>query len=306
MRTAFFQTLVELAEKNPDIVLVTGDLGFGVVDEFAERFPKQFVNVGVAEQNMTGVAAGMALAGKTVVTYSIGNFPTLRCLEQIRSDICYHRADVKVVSVGGGFAYGALGMSHHATEDLAIMRSLPEMIVAVPADPTEARALARAVIQKPGPCYLRLGRAGEPDVHSDPSVSLELGKAIVLKEGTDVMLIATGSVLRLAVEVAEALEAEGTSAGVMSMHTLKPLDVDAIASAAGAVRGLFTIEEHSVLGGLGGAVAEALAELPGPHPTFKRFGVPDSFAPAVGDQERIWSMFGLSVESIVDSINDQI
>ena len=165
MRTAFIRALEEVAAEDDHVMLVVGDLGFGVVEAFAERFPDRYVNAGVAEQNMTGIAAGMALSGRVVFTYSIANFPTLRCLEQVRNDVCYHNADVKIVAVGGGFVYGSLGMSHHATEDLAIMRALPNMTVIAPGDPVEAAAATRAVVNRPGPCYLRLGRAGEPIVH---------------------------------------------------------------------------------------------------------------------------------------------
>ncbi len=161
VRNAFLNELHELAREDPRIVFITGDLGFGVVEQFREELPDQFVNAGVAEQNMTGIAAGMALSGKIVFTYSIANFPTLRCLEHIRNDVCYHDADVKVVSVGGGFAYGSMGATHHATEDLGVMRLLPNMIVVAPGDPVEARAATRAVVAQSGPCYLRLGKAGE-------------------------------------------------------------------------------------------------------------------------------------------------
>src|ERR1700674_786827 len=174
MRTAFFTALLEAAGDDPRINLVTADLGFGVVEPFAKRFPDRFLNVGVAEQNMTGIAAGLAMSGKTVFTYSIANFPTLRCLEQIRNDVCYHRADVKVVTVGGGFSYGALGMTHHATEDLAIMRALPEMTVIAPGDPIETVHATRAIASTPGPVYLRLGRAGEAAIHTGP-LEFQLG-----------------------------------------------------------------------------------------------------------------------------------
>src|SRR5437667_4581521 len=165
MRSAFFDTLVRLAEDDERITLVVGDLGFGVIEPFARRFPDRFLNAGVAEQNMTGIGAGMALSGKVVFTYSIANFPTLRCLEQVRNDVCYHAADVKIVAVGGGFAYGSLGMTHHATEDLALMRALPGMVVVAPGDPIEVELATRAVVEHRGPCYLRLGRVGEPCVH---------------------------------------------------------------------------------------------------------------------------------------------
>src|SRR2546427_13117639 len=165
MRAAFFRTVLALAERDERVMLVVGDLGFGVVEPFASRFPARFLNVGVAEQNMTGIAAGLALSGKIVFTYSIANFATLRCLEQIRNDVCYHNANVKVVAVGGGLAYGALGSTHHATEDLAILRALPGLVVIAPGDPVEAELATHAVVEYQGPCYLRLGKAGEPIVH---------------------------------------------------------------------------------------------------------------------------------------------
>src|SRR5438034_11308337 len=174
MREAFFGTLEEIAAIDRRVCLVVGDLGFGVVERFARRFPDRFVNVGVAEQNMTAIATGLALNGKVVFTYSIGNFATLRCLEQIRNDVCYHDANVKIVAVGGGFAYGALGATHHATEDLAIMRALPEMTVVAPGDPVETEAATDAIAVHAGPCYLRLGRAGESRVHR-ASIDFQLG-----------------------------------------------------------------------------------------------------------------------------------
>ena len=188
MRTAFIQALSERAAADPRITLVVGDLGFGVVTDFAKRFPRQYLNVGVAEQNMTGLAAGMAMAGRIVFTYSIANFPTLRCLEQIRNDVCYHGANVVVVAVGGGLSYGALGMSHHATEDIAILRSLPQMTVIAPGDPVETTAAVGAAAAGIGPVYLRLGRAGEPLVHEKP-IAWTLGKALSVRPGDDVTLI---------------------------------------------------------------------------------------------------------------------
>ena len=183
MRTTFLNTLFELAKQDPRIVFITGDLGFGVAERYMEELPKQFVNAGVAEQNMTGMAVGMALSGKIVFTYSIANFPTLRCLEQVRNDVCYHQADVKVVSVGGGFAYGSMGATHFATEDLGVMRMLPNLLVVAPGDPVETRHATRAIVERPGPCYLRLGKAGEPVVHKG-EIEFELGKAIQVRDGS--------------------------------------------------------------------------------------------------------------------------
>lgn len=301
MRAAFFRALVRVAEERPDVHLIVGDIGFGAVEPYVSKFPGRFLNVGVAEQNLTGIAAGMALSGKTVFTYSIGNFPTLRCLEQIRNDVCYHRANVKIVAVGGGFAYGALGMTHHATEDLAILRALPEMTVIAPADPIEAEYATQAVAAHSGPCYLRLGRAGEAVVHRSP-IDFEIGRAIQVREGTDVTFISTGGLLGTALEVADALAEMGSEARVLSMHTVKPLDVDAVLTAARDTRAIVTLEEHSIIGGLGSAVAEVLAEASDTHVPFKRLGVATGFSRIVGSQNWLRHHNGLSVEAILQSV----
>jgi transketolase len=301
MRSAFIRTLVELAEQDRRVNLIVGDLGFGVVEPFVERFPRRFVNAGVAEQDMTGIAAGMALCGKVVFTYSIANFPTLRCFEQIRNDVCYHNADVKVVSVGGGLAYGALGVTHHATEDIAVMRALPNMTVVAPGDPLEAELATRALVAQPGPAYLRLGRSGEPLVHSK-GIDFQIGKSIQLTEGSDVTLIATGTMLYTAIQVAERLSQEGIQARVLSMHTIKPLDAEAVLAAASETEAIVTMEEHSVLGGLGSAVAEILAENPEFRVPFKRFGLPPTFTCLVGSQDYLKEAYSLTVTGILSSL----
>jgi transketolase len=297
VRTAFINELFALAKQDPRIVLIVGDLGFGVVTPFMEHLPAQFLNAGVAEQNMTGMAAGMALSGKIALTYSIANFPTLRCLEQVRNDVCYHNANVKVVSVGGGFTYGAMGATHHAIEDLAMMRALPGLLVVAPGDPIEARAATRAIIEYTGPCYVRLGKAGEPIVHSSP-INFELGKAIHMREGRDATLISIGGILQNTVRAAERLAKKGIETRVLSMHTLKPLDVDAVLAAARETEAIFTIEEHSILGGLGTAVAEVLAETEGIKAPLKRIGVPPAFSPHIGSQEYMLQCHGLTDEAI--------
>ena len=301
MRTAFFDALMQLAERDSRVFLVVGDLGFGVTEPFAERFPERYLNAGVAEQNMTGVAAGLALSGKIVFTYSIANFPILRCLEQIRNDVCYHRANVKVVAVGGGFAYGSLGATHHATEDLAIMRALPAMSVVAPGDPYEAAAATEAVAAHDGPCYLRLGRAGEQTVHTRP-IHFQLGKAIEVRQGGDLTMISTGGMLQTAVETADALSRKGLQARVLSMHTLKPLDTDAVLTAARETSAIFTLEEHSVIGGLGSAVAETLAESGEREVVFKRFALPSVFACKSGTQEYLRAQYGLETDSLSSAI----
>jgi transketolase len=301
MRTAFIETLLEIAKDDPRIVLMVGDLGFGVVVPFMEQLPSQFVNAGVAEQNMTGMAAGMALSGKIVFTYSIANFPVLRPLEQIRNDVCYHNANVRIVPVGGGMAYGSLGPSHHATEDIAIMRALPNMLVVAPGDPVEARLATKALIEYQGPAYLRLGRAGEPLVHHSPP-KFEFGKAIRVREGKDVTLISTGGILPEVVDAAQLLSENGIESRILSMHTVKPLDEDAVLAAAQETSAIFTVEEHSIIGGLGGAVAEVLVESGAYVPTFKRLGLRSGFSSEVGTQEYLRALYGLDATGIAETV----
>ena len=305
MRTAFIQALNELADQDDRVCLIVGDLGFSVIEDFANKHPKQFVNAGVSEQNMIGLAAGMALTGKIVFTYSIGNFGTLRCLEQIRNDVCYHRANVKVVAVGGGLAYGNLGVTHHASEDVAIMRALPNMTVVAPGDPIEARLATRAVVALDGPCYLRLGKAGEPVVH-EKEPDFALGRAITMREGDDVTLIASGGMLATADKVTRQLAGQGLGVRLVSMHTVKPIDSDAIARAARETRYVFTLEEHSVEGGLGGAVAEVMSELDPGHAPLKRIGLRPEFNKTVGDQNYLKAMHGLDEESVLKTIQQII
>jgi len=301
VRTTFIHTLIDCARADEHIWLLVGDLGYSVVEPFRQEFPNRFINIGVAEQNMTGIAAGLALSGKIVFTYSIANFPTLRCLEQIRNDVCYHEANVKIVAVGGGFAYGAQGMTHHAIEDLAIMRALPNMTVVAPGDPVEAPLATRAIIEWPGLCYMRLGKAQEPVVHKT-SPDFQIGKAIVVREGSDVTLITTGGILFNTVQAAEELARQGIQARVLSMHTLKPLDTEAVVAAAQRTKAIITVEEHSMIGGLGSAVAEVLAELGDSHTTFRRIGIRDEFCQQVGSQEYLRGIYGLSVDSIIEVV----
>lgn len=300
MRTAFFNALLEEARLNSRIQLVTGDLGFGVVETFARQLPAQFLNVGVAEQNMAGIAAGMALSGNIVFTYSIANFPILRCLEQIRNDICYHKANVKVVSVGGGFAYGSLGMTHHATEDLAIMRALPGMTVLAPADATEVKAAVRALINRPGPCYLRLGRNGEPVLH-EGQISFEIGKSIEMRSGNDLTIISCGSIVGICLEAAASLKRSGIDARVLSMPAVKPIDEAAIVRAATQTRALMTVEEHTVVGGLGSAVGEVLLARDLGRVPLRCLGIPDQFSPTAGRQEYLMEQFGLTATRVAET-----
>lgn len=303
MRTAFIETLCELADHDERIWLLTGDLGFSVLERFAMRFPGRYVNMGVAEQNMTGVAAGLALEGKIVFTYSIANFPVMRCLEQIRNDVGYHNLNVKITAVGGGMAYGAAGYTHHAVEDLAVMRAMPNMTVLAPGDPVEARLATRAIASHAGPCYLRLGKGGEPRVHkTEPS--FEIGKAIVVREGSAVTLVSTGGILNEVMSAADQL-APQFQARVLSMPTVKPLDDESLRQAAAETKLLVTIEEHSAIGGLGSAVAETLAKNKNSGCGLLALNLGSKLLSSVGSQNSLRKQMGLSGSDIAGTIRKE-
>jgi transketolase len=261
-----------------------------VLERFAEALPAQYVNVGVCEQAMVGIAAGLALSGRRVVLYSIANFPTLRCLEQLRNDVCYHDLPVTVIAVGGGLAYGAQGYTHHGVEDLGIMAMLPNMAVASPADPLEAVALLPQLLDRRRPAYLRLGRSGEPVLHA-PGTAVTLEQAIILRRGGDVALLATGPILGRALAAAEVLASRGVSASVVSFPGFRPLDEAAVLAAARAHRALLTIEEHSVSGGFGTRVAEVLVGA-GLAPRFGKYGVTEALRGRIGSQAWLLDQLG--------------
>lgn len=304
MRDNFVERLSQMAERDPRIMLITGDLGFGVLNDYRQRFPKQFINAGVAEQNMTGLATGLALEGYTVYTYSIANFVFMRCLEQIRNDAAYHDCNVNVVCIGGGFSYGALGISHHATEDIAIMRSLPEVTVVSPCDDWEASEATEAISQRSGVCYLRLDKSSANIAcHDEP---FQLGRARKIQEGFDVTLIATGGILGEAITAANELQQNGISCRILSLHTIKPIDRAALTAAAKETGGIITIEEHTVDGGLGSAVAETLLEngdFPG---FFHRIGLRDGFSSVVGSQEFLRTRYKMDANAIVAAVSDRL
>jgi transketolase len=292
---------MKIARHDKRVMLLTADLGFGVLTSFAETLPDQYLNVGVAEQNMTGLATGLALEGKIVFTYSIGNFPTLRCLEQIRNDVCYHHANVKIVCIGGGFCYGPLGISHHATEDLAIMRVLPHMKVMAPGDLSETSLITEMVYKTSGPCYLRLGRGGEPDIHQATLHAL-LGQGLPLFPDGDIAFLSTGGILSNAVKARRMLTNKGLSVSLHSLPFFQPLDDGLIKRLAQTSRLVVTIEEHSIIGGLGGMVAEILAELPEPKAQLTRIGLREGFSCEVGDQDYLRKIYGLSPEAIAQRV----
>lgn len=300
MRTEFINTLYEIARKDRNVILITGDLGFGVLDKFAKDLPEQFINAGVAEQNMTGLATGLALEGKTVFTYSIANFPTLRCLEQIRNDVCYHNANVKIVSVGGGFSYGPLGMSHHATEDLSIMRILPNMTVVAPGDIIETRYATEAIYKMEGPCYLRLGRNGEGEIHKN-KINFKLGKAINLFEGKEIVIISIGNILKISCQLREILNKLGYEVGLYSMHTLKPLDIRIINKISLETKLVISVEENINLGGLGNSIEKIIHQIDS-KTKLLIYCLDNKFVKIGGTQEYLRNKFGLSIDKILNEI----
>ena len=298
MRDAFIVQLMRLAEADPRIFLITADLGFGVLDRFASERPHQFLNAGVAEANMTGLATGLALGGRVVFTYSIANFPTLCCLEQVRNDAAYHNADVKIVAIGGGFSYGALGMSHHATEDLAILRVIPGITVVSPGCVWEVEQATDALVRTKGACYLRLDKSSAGRTNREGE-RFELGRIRTLRTGEDLTLVATGGILGIALEAADQLAATGIRARVLSVHTLRPFDAETVFTACRETGGLITIEEHVVDGGLGGLVAETCLEAGVVPRAFHRIGLRAGFSSVVGSQEYLRQCYGMDAATIV-------
>jgi transketolase len=303
MRDHFVKRLSQLAAADPRIMLLTADLGFGVLTDFAAKFPKQFLNVGVAEQNMTGLATGMAMEGLIVFTYSIGNFPTLRCLEQIRNDAAYHEANVKIVSVGSGFSYGALGMSHHATEDISILRAIPGITIFSPGDLWEAMEATEAAVNTRGPCYLRLDKSAAGS-NAAPNEKFVVGEPRLRRDGNDIAIIATGGIVEEALNAAETLGTQGIQARVLSVHTIRPLRHERILAAARETRGVITLEEHTVEGGLGGLVAETLLEHGVPPRRFYRMGLRNGFSSIVGSQAYLRKRYHLNATAIVQTARD--
>lgn len=296
MRDRFIETLCRIAERDPRIMLITGDLGFAVLDDYRRRFPQQFINAGVAEQNMTLVATGMALEGHVVFTYSIGNFPTLRCLEMIRNDAAYHGANVKVVSIGGGFSYGPLGISHHATEDLAILRSLPDVTCFSPTSLWEVTEVTKAAVATPGTCFLRLDKDKGPD--GPVAENFVPGRPRRLQQGWDVAFFATGGILSDVVAAAAALAAQGITSSIYSVHTIRPVEPDLFVAAARDHQAIVTVEEHTVHGGLGGLVLEILGDAGAWPRRFLRIGLDGCFSSVVGSQQYLRKHYRMDADAI--------
>lgn len=302
MRTAFINQLIKEAEANENIFLLVGDLGYSVVESFQQKFPDRFINTGVAEQNMAGIAAGLAREGYCVYIYSIGNFPTLRCMEQIRYDICYHNLNVKIVAVGGGFAYGALGASHHATEEFGMLRIIPNLTVCAPGDPWETRAITSFSATYNGPCYIRIGKAGEPDVHTGP-LSFNRGDIIQVLKGKRTAVFTTGAMLKYAFDF---IRSNGLEAALYSFPFIKPVNKEKLAEILPAYKKIITLEEHQANGGFGSALLEIINDLENEKkiskiPDIKRIAIPDEFYSVSGSQEYLRTQ-----AKLVLSMNDFI
>lgn len=300
MRTTFINQLITEAKTNEKIFLLVGDLGFSVVEPFAELFPDRYLNIGIAEQNMAGIAAGLAMEGYCVFIYSIGNFPTLRCMEQIRYDICYHNLNVKIVAVGGGFAYGPLGPSHHATEEIGMLRTLPNLVVCAPGDPLEAEAITTFAANHIGPCYIRIGKAGEPYVHDKNSkLSLTIGEVLSINSKGEVAVLSTGSMLKYVVDF---VEENSIQASVFSFPFVKPISREILTGIFKTHKKVITIEEHQAQGGFGSAILEIANELFNDShlfslPIIKRIAIEDKFYSIAGSQNYLRNIAGLNLKT---------
>ncbi|HOL17507.1 MAG TPA: transketolase C-terminal domain-containing protein [Bacillota bacterium] len=298
--------LTELGEKRKDIVALTADLAKSTkIGKFGERFPERFFNVGIAEQNLFGVAAGLALAGFTPFVSTFAVFTALRAGEQVRTDICYQKLNVKIIATHSGISFATAGTTHHCTEDLAVMRSFANMTVIAPADGYETAAAVRACLEHEGPVYIRIGRGFEQTVYESEDYGFTIGKAVTMHEGSDITVIACGPCVLYAVEAAKALkESKGIEVRVLNMHTIKPLDKEAVFAAVNDTRKIITVESHNIMGGLGSAVAEAITEA-GKSCRLKRLGLQDEFA-IVGLTDDLYNIYKLDSDGITEAILEML
>ena len=304
MRKRSLDMVYELAKKDERIVFIGSDLGAGTLDNFRKEIPSRFFMEGVSEQNIVGMAAGMALEGRIVYVNTIATFLTRRCFEQVVLDLGLHNVNVRLIANGGGVVYAPLGPTHLAIDDIAIMRAVPNMTIVAPSDAEEMTRLMAQTVEHKGPMYIRLGKGGDPVV-SRPEHPFTIGKAIAMTAGSDVLLVTTGITLKIGLEAAEALKAGGVGVTVLHMHTVKPLDTEALLSHASTARAIVTIEEHTIMGGLGGAVAEILAEAGTLSARrFKRIGLPDVFPHGYGSQASMMQHYGITTEQTVATVNE--
>ncbi|MCP4265442.1 MAG: transketolase [Candidatus Brocadiaceae bacterium] len=298
MRNAYLTALHQLSKTNKNILALVADNGTIVYDKYREDFPDRFINFGISEANMVSVAAGLASCGKIPFAYTIANFLAFRAYEQIRNDVCMQKMNVKIVGIGVGFVYSYLGPTHHSTEDIAVMRVLPEMTIFSPCDPLETIKATNAAAQIVGPVYLRLTTGGTPEIYKE-DYGFQVGKGITLRDGNDISIIATGSIVHEALQAVDTLEELGVSVRLINIHTIKPLDKDIILKAANETRAILTVEEHSISGGLGSCVAEVLAEEKCVLHSFKRLGLNDVFPQGYGNYKEMKALNGLSKDDIV-------
>ena len=302
MRKTCLDMVYELARKDERIYFIGSDLGVGTLKQFKAEMPERFLMEGVSEANVVGMAAGLALEGKIVYVNTIATFLTRRCFEQVVLDLCLHKANVRLIANGGGVVYAPLGPTHEAIEDIAIFRALPCMTILAVADAEEMKRMMPETVNHPGPIYIRLGKGGDPVV-TDPSVPFKIGKAIPMREGSDALIVSTGIMLKAALDASAALAAAGLSAAVLHVPTVKPFNRETFLQLARIVPVIFSVEEHSIIGGLGSTVAEILAETEFDSPKrFRRLGLPDDFPDKYGSQASLLQRYDLTAEKIAAAV----
>lgn len=302
MRKTCLNSVYDLARKDKRIFFIGSDLGAGTLDNFKQEMPERFFMEGISEANIIGVAAGLALEGKIPYVNTIAAFITRRCFEQIVIDLCMHKANVRLIGSGSGLVYAPLGPTHEAIEDIAILRSVPNMTIIAPADADEMRRLMPLTVDYNGPIYIRLAKGGDPVVTND-KVPFKIGKAIPMREGSDGLIITTGIMLKIALDAAELLEKEGLNLAVLHVPTIKPLDTETILNYVRRVPIVVSVEEHTIMGGLGSAVAETIAEADFQVPKrFRRLGIPDVFPDRYGSQADLLKYYSISTDKIISVI----
>ncbi len=304
MRKVVLDMVYELAKKNDKVFFIGSDLGFGVLKQFKEEMPERFFMEGIYEANIIGMAAGLALEGKIPYVNTIATFLTRRCFEQIVIDLGLHKAKVRLIANGGGVVYANLGPTHQAIDDIAILRVIPNLTIVCPADAEEMRRFMPLTVDHPGPIYIRVAKGGDPIV-SRPDLPFAIGKAICLREGKDALIVTTGITLKNALEAAVELEREGIRATVLHLHTIKPLDIPALQQHLSRIPVIVTIEEHSIIGGLGSAIAEFLAEQHYQRPKwFQRIGLPNQFMEGYGSQASMMERYGITTAKIIQVVKE--
>jgi transketolase len=302
MREAALDEVYQLAKNNERIFFIGSDLGVNTLDNFKSEMPGRFLMEGISEQHVVGMAAGLALEGKIVYVNTISTFLTRRCFEQVVVDVCLHNLNVRLIANGGGLVYAPLGPTHLAIEDLSIMRAVPNMTIVAPADADEMRRLMPLTVDHQGPIYIRLAKGYDPIVTND-DVKFEIGKAIPMREGKDALIVTTGITLKLALDAAKELAAGGVECAVLHLPTVKPLDTKAFLDRAGNTPVIVAVEENTMIGGLGGAIAELLAEADFDSvKRFRRIGIPDAFANHYGTQNQLMAHYNISTAEIVKTI----